>query len=49
MTHGTEGPLQGPFQATRRPMAAGVSVALLLSALAVHFIFFRRAKRELGF
>jgi hypothetical protein len=33
----------------RLPVAAGVSLALLFSALAFHLIFFRRAKRDLGF
>jgi hypothetical protein len=33
----------------RLPVAAGFSLALFLSALAVHLIFFRRAKRDLGF
>lgn len=33
----------------RLPVAAGVSLALFFSALAFHFFFFRRAKRDLGF
>jgi hypothetical protein len=33
----------------RLPVAAGVSFALLFSALAFHLLFFRRAKRDLGF
>jgi hypothetical protein len=37
------------FQAPRRHTAAGLSLALFFSALAVHWIFFRRAKRDLGF
>ncbi|HET8998179.1 MAG TPA: hypothetical protein VFP86_00885 [bacterium] len=35
--------------APRLPVAAGVSLALLFSALAFHLLFFRRAKRGLGF
>ncbi len=31
------------------PVAAGLSLALLFSALALHFFFFLRAKRDLGF
>ena len=34
---------------SRLPLAAGLSVAFLASALAVYFVFFRRAKRDLGF
>ncbi len=34
---------------TRLPVAAGLSLALLFSALAFHLLFFRRAKRNLGF
>jgi hypothetical protein len=33
----------------RLPVAAGVSLALLFSALAFHLLLFRRAKRGLGF
>jgi hypothetical protein len=33
----------------RLPVAAGLSLAFLVSALAFHFFFFRRAKRGLGF
>ena len=34
---------------TRLPVAAGLSLTLLFSALAFHLMFFRRAKRNLGF
>lgn len=34
---------------TRLPVAAGLSLALLFSAFAFHLLFFRRAKRNLGF
>lgn len=33
----------------RVPRAASWSLAFLVSALAFHFIFLRRAKRDLGF
>jgi len=33
----------------RLPVAAGLSLAFLVSALAFHFFFLRRAKRDLGF
>ena len=33
----------------RLPVAAGLSLTLLFSALAFHLVFFRRAKRNLGF
>jgi hypothetical protein len=33
----------------RLPVATGLSLALFFSALAFHFVFFRRAKRRLGF
>ena len=33
----------------RLPVAAGLSLALLFSAVAFHLLFFRRAKRNLGF
>jgi hypothetical protein len=37
-------------RSTRRlPVAAGLSLAFLFSALALHVVFFRRAKRDLGF
>ncbi len=32
-----------------RPVAAGLSLALLFSAFVFHLLFFRRAKRNLGF
>ncbi len=35
--------------ASRLPVAAGVSLVLLFSALAFHLLFFHRAKRDLGF
>lgn len=35
--------------APRLPVAAGLSLAFLFSALAFHLLFFRRAKRDLGF
>ena len=35
--------------APRLPVAAGLSLALLFSALAFHFFFLQRAKRDLGF
>jgi len=35
--------------APRLPVAAGVSLALLFAALAFHLLFFRRARRDLGF
>ena len=34
---------------TRLPVSAGLSLTLLFSALAFHLLFFRRAKRNLGF
>lgn len=34
---------------TRLPVAAGLSLTLLFSAVAFHLLFFRRAKRNLGF
>lgn len=34
---------------TRLPVTAGLSLTLLFSALAFHLLFFRRAKRNLGF
>ena len=34
---------------SRLPVAAGLSLTLLFSALAFHLVFFRRAKRNLGF
>jgi hypothetical protein len=33
----------------RLPLAAGLSFAFLVSAFAFYVIFFRRAKRDLGF
>lgn len=33
----------------RLPVTAGLSLALLFSAFAFHLMFFRRAKRTLGF
>jgi hypothetical protein len=33
----------------RLQVAAGLSLTLLFSALAFHLVFFRRAKRHLGF
>jgi hypothetical protein len=35
--------------APRVPVATSVSLVLLFSALAFHLLFFRRAKRDLGF